>query len=139
MAQGSLSGPLLFLVFMNDSPYHIQYSTLDLFANDTRLRKIISSPLDCILLHYDIKNLFEWSIRNVLNFNIKKSQIICTFSYLSKISRRIQIFCQIFIWSRDLSINQQIGNNPKLKNIENSRKLVLLSYNKTYPREIFIC
>ena len=57
--------------------------------------------------------------------------------YPCKISCRIQIFGQIFIWSRDLAGISKITNKSKLKNVENSLKSALLAYNKNYPREIF--
>ena len=37
--QGSILGPILFLLFVNDTPLDIRDSTLDVYADDTTLSK----------------------------------------------------------------------------------------------------
>lgn len=70
--QGSNLGPLLFLLFINDLPYHIQYSECLLYADDIKIFRNIKDINDSILLQYDIDNLMVWSQTNHLYFNIKK-------------------------------------------------------------------
>ena len=77
--QGSHSGPFLFLLFINDLFSHIKYSKIELFADDTRIRKTIHNFLDSMLLQTDIIHFQNWSIENGLPVNISKSQVISFF------------------------------------------------------------
>ena len=70
--QGSILGPLLFLIYVNDIPDHISNSLLYLFADDTKCLKIISDPADAILLQDDINSLNYWSEQWSLLFNPTK-------------------------------------------------------------------
>ena len=56
--QGSVLGPLLFLIFINDLRDSILYlQTLSFFADDTKLVKCIESSLNQQLLQIDLDNL----------------------------------------------------------------------------------
>ena len=81
VVQGSHTGPLLFLLFINDIFETIQHSQLELFADDSRLRKNISSEEDVQLLQEDINSFSLWSRTNGMPINVTKSSCI-TFSRL---------------------------------------------------------
>lgn len=76
VGQGTHLGPLLFLAFINDVCTRIKYSKCSLFADDTKLYKAISSPIDCLLLQADIKAFNDWCLDNGLQCNISKCFIV---------------------------------------------------------------
>ena len=69
--QGSVLGPLLFAIYVNDMPSVVS-SKLFKFADDTKLYRTISSPLDIQTLQNDLDLLYNWSIDWLLRFNISK-------------------------------------------------------------------
>ena len=81
--QGSVLGPLLFILFINDLPDHVK-TNCKMFADDT---KIYSSTDQITLLQDDIFSLFRWSHLWQLEFNISKCKVLHvgknnqTFSY----------------------------------------------------------
>ena len=54
--QGTVLGPLLFLVYINDLPDGLS-ATPRLFADDCLLYKVINSPEDCTALQNDLDRL----------------------------------------------------------------------------------
>ena len=76
--QGSLLGPALFVLFINDMPSVLSYSSiLALFADDVKCFRAIKSHTDCALLQGDIDKLVDWSDNWKLAFNINKCSL-CT-------------------------------------------------------------
>ena len=66
--QGSVLGPILFLIYVNDLPATVTNTKLLLFADDAKLYKSIANPTDMLLLQEDLNLLNSWSINNHLNF-----------------------------------------------------------------------
>ena len=73
--QGSILGPLLFLVYVNDMPNMVS-STAKMFADDTKLYRGIRVFNDCLEVQNDLNNLSAWSERWLLRFNATKCVVL---------------------------------------------------------------
>ena len=73
--QGSVLGPILFIIYINDILENIGSNGL-LFADDTKIFKKIKSIKDAIDLQSDIHLLEEWSDKWLLKFNPEKCHIL---------------------------------------------------------------
>lgn len=73
--QGSVLGPALFLLYINDIQDQIQ-STMRLFADDSIVCREIESPEDHEILQKDLDALADWSSKWLMHFNIKKCAIL---------------------------------------------------------------
>ena len=69
--QGSVLGPVLFLIFINDLPENIR-SSVRLFADDCVLYRNIESPTDCQILQGDLNSLTQWEADWQMKFNVAK-------------------------------------------------------------------
>ena len=74
--QGSILGPLLFLIFANDLPERISYSSLLLFADDSKIQNAISSPDDIAHLQSDIDALVSGLIQTLYSSIPKSVQLL---------------------------------------------------------------
>ena len=78
--QGSILGPLLFVLFINDIYTCVSNGTnIALYTYDTKVWRKIASETDCILLNNDINSLNKWALRNKMRFHPSKCKIV-TFS-----------------------------------------------------------
>ena len=74
--QGSVLGPILFLIYINDLPEYVSNSTVRLFADDTLLYLTIHNSSDCIKLQEDLNNLERWESDWQMSFHPDKSKVI---------------------------------------------------------------
>ena len=69
VSQGSVLGPLLFLILIIDINQLLQHSTLSSFADDTKILKGISNSTDVINLQSDLQEIYQRSDDNNMKFN----------------------------------------------------------------------
>ena len=75
--QGSVLGPLLFLLFINDMPEVISSdSKLKLFADDSILYRKINTKEDCKALQQDLQKLQDWESDWLMSFHPGKCQVL---------------------------------------------------------------
>ena len=70
--QGSILGPILFTIFINDLPDTIE-STCKIFADDT---KIYNTPSNSSTIQSDLEKLQTWSEKWQLGFNVTKCKAL---------------------------------------------------------------
>lgn len=75
--QGTVLGPILFVLFINDIGNCVKHSTVRCFADDTRLSSKIATSGDCEKLQEDLNAVIKWSKENNMKLHEDK------FEYLS--------------------------------------------------------
>ena len=73
--QGSVLGPLLFILFVNDLD-EVVSSSISKFADDTKVYSSVSTHQDSISLQNDLDKLVEWSNTWQMKFNASKCKVI---------------------------------------------------------------
>ena len=73
--QGSVLGPLLFVVYINDLPDEVM-SDIFLFADDTKIFKEVTSVHDSLIIQADIDTLEQWSQKWLLRFHPDKCHVL---------------------------------------------------------------
>ena len=75
--QGSILGPLLLVLFINDMFSCISTGTnIVLYADDTKIWREIKCSDDHFALHRDIDNLLKWSLDNKMKFHPYKCKAL---------------------------------------------------------------
>lgn len=117
--QGSLLGPLLFNIFVNDLASCFKHSEFLLYADDMKVFKQITSINDCYSLQDDLSRFEEYCRLNKLDLNVTKCHSI-TFTRKPKITK--------FIYTL---------KNQELKVVEEVRDLGITHDSKlTYDKHI---
>ena len=74
--QGTVLGPVLFIVYINDITQVIKNSYIKIFADDSKLVKSIKSMSDRDLLSIDLKSVIQWASDNKMQLNKLKFQLL---------------------------------------------------------------
>ena len=73
--QGSVLGPILFLIFVNDIDTVVS-SHIQKFADDCKVYRSVPTAEDIAILQQDINNLWQWSKDWQMLFNVKKCKVL---------------------------------------------------------------
>ena len=73
--QGSVLGPVLFSLFVNDVPT-ITDNKVTMFADDTKLHAVLTNPDHGAQLQQDLKRLEDWAQRNQMKFHPSKCVVM---------------------------------------------------------------
>jgi len=72
---GSVLGPILFVIFINDLPDMI-LSTAHIFADDTKVYRSVHTEYECDQLQADLSRLVQWSETWQMSFNTDKCKVL---------------------------------------------------------------
>ena len=144
--QGSVLGPLFFIIFINDITHGL-HSNIRLFADDALLYQTINDEDDCLKLQEDIDSLVAWADRWCMEFNAKKCN---TIHIMSKHLKRTAV-CVPYTMKGEIlervtdckylgvTINEHMNWRPHIDNIvgQAHSKLAFLERNlSTCPQDL---
>ena len=70
--QGSVLGPLLFLILISDIDCQLTRSHASSFADDTRVVMSIGSEADVAVMQEELRKVYKWAEDNAMVFNSSK-------------------------------------------------------------------
>ena len=78
--QGSVLGPLIFLILIGDIDKNIATAFLSSFADDTRIGRDVDCEADAESLQSDLNSVYDWCRENNMSFNSDKFEYLSYFS-----------------------------------------------------------
>ena len=95
--QGTVLGPILFIMYLNDLENVLTEARSSSFADDTRMSQAISCVADTESLQTDLNSVIQWSIQNNMLVHEDKFELLCYHAKPSKLLRELPFadeYCQ---------------------------------------------
>ena len=73
--QGSVLGPLLFLIYINDLEVSVSGEVFT-FADDTKIVRQVGDRMECDDMQRDLDIMVEWADRWQMEFNVDKCKVM---------------------------------------------------------------
>ena len=96
MPQGSILGPLLFIIYMNDIPEVSTFFKFILYADDTSLLNSLSISLnsydpDMHTINLELSRIYDWLAVNKLSLNLRKTKYMHFHHHNKKLPNNISL------------------------------------------------
>ena len=111
--QGSVIGPILFLIYINDLPTGIK-SKINIFADETKMASKVDTVEDEEIVNDDLEALQNWSVTNGMKFNVDK----CSVMHCGRLNRNIDYTLyrqKIRVTESEKDLGVIINNDMKFK------------------------
>ena len=70
--QGTVLGPLLFIIALSDIPSATQRVVVTSYADDTKVSQVIQKPEDALRLQLELDAIYKWAEKSGMLFNAEK-------------------------------------------------------------------
>ena len=74
--QGTVLGPVCFLLYINDLPASVKFSSIRLFADDAKLFCPANTDQNHANLQDDLNNIWAWTVKWQLPLNLQKCSVL---------------------------------------------------------------
>ena len=143
--QGSILGPLLFLLYINDLPMCLSSSSkMALYADDAKVYRQIVTYDDCLSLQSELDNIYRWSIQWGMDFNLKKCSVISFYRKKNNINFYYNMNGIIFrqencIRDLGITVESDLCWNTHIGNIVKKAFNVLWFLKRTLGKSVLPC
>ena len=127
--QGTVLGPVLFIIFINDLDQQIINSNIRFFADDTRISKHIMYQSQSQELQQDLNTVVKWSKDNNMELHPKKFELIVHCAKPKQLVHELPFSSQLYSY--------QVENNIELFPVDVLRDLgMTMSSDGTWSEHI---